>query len=61
MCEIVGLFACALCKELLGGIQSQLARGYFWSIILLLGVPCAVVGTITWRIVHATRRRGGSS
>ena len=50
-------WACALCKELLGNIQSQLAKGYFWSIILLVSMPFLIIGGITWRIVRATQRR----
>ena len=58
MVNATSLLACALCKELLGGLKSHLAQGYFWSIILLLSMPAVLVGLITWQVVRASRQRG---
>ena len=55
--DITGTLACAMCKDLLGGVQSQMAKGYFWSILLLLAVPFGIMGCITWRVVSAMRRK----
>jgi len=43
------LYACPLCKE---ALSTGLAKGFFWSILLMLGVPMLVVGvisTVVWR------------
>ena len=54
--------ACPGCKEALfdpGQLQQKLAtaRGYAWSIALMLAVPVALVGGVTTLVVRAARRR----
>jgi hypothetical protein len=47
------LSACPLCKE---NLSSGAARGYFWSILLMLAVPMVVVGVISGIVWRASRR-----
>jgi hypothetical protein len=49
------LSACPLCKD---SLTTGMAKGFFWSILLMLAVPVAVVGTIAGVIWRASRRRG---
>ena len=55
-------WACPGCKEALfdpGQLQQKLstAKGYAWSIALLLACPVALVGGVTALVVRASRRR----
>ena len=48
--------ACPLCKE---SLPQGMAKGFFWSILLMLAVPALVVGLIMnvlWR-AHLRQRR----
>jgi hypothetical protein len=45
--------ACPFCKE---SLSSGLAKGYNWSILLMLGVPMLVVGIISGVVWRAFRR-----
>jgi hypothetical protein len=53
--------ACPLCgdnlaNDLYSGNPSQLGRGFFWSIILMIVLPFVMVGTVTFKIVRARKR-----
>ena len=56
-----GAEACPACKTLLlaGGSQAANASGVgmYWSILLLLLVPFALVGGMTWLVTRAIRRQ----
>jgi hypothetical protein len=58
-----GAAACPMCKENLvpdpsGGTgPSSLARGFAYSIYLMMAVPYLLVASITWWVVRAYRRK----
>jgi hypothetical protein len=56
----VVLTACPLCKEEVSDQGPSMWRGMFWSILLMVTMPFAVVGTIVVKVLHARRRQGGS-
>ena len=39
---VQGALACPFCREALGG-QNDMARGYFWSILLMLFTPLGIL------------------
>jgi len=50
------LYACPLCKE---ALTQGMAKGFFWSILLMLAVPALVVGvfvSVLWRA--QSKKRG---
>ncbi len=49
-----GVYACPLCKD---ALTEGMAKGFFWSIILMLTVPAVVVGVIAGVIWRAERRK----
>ena len=51
------LVACAMCNDMVAGFLAHMARGYFWSILLMLSMPCVLVSVIAWRVIRAARRR----
>jgi hypothetical protein len=48
------LYACPLCKD---ALTPGMAKGFYWSILLMLGVPAIVVGLITFTLWRAHGRR----
>jgi hypothetical protein len=51
--------ACPNCKEAVAAQPSEMAgmaRGYNWSVLLMLAVPFTLLGTGTLMVVHASRR-----
>jgi hypothetical protein len=48
------LWACPLCKE---ALTTGMAKGFFWSILLMLSAPFLVVGTIAGVLWRAGRRQ----
>ena len=61
----VAAWACPGCKEALFepdklAQRISTARGYAWSISLLLAVPCGLLATVAALIVRAHRRRGAA-
>ena len=42
----LSVFGCPLCKEAISKV-SGLARGFYWSILLMLGVPALLVTIIS--------------
>jgi hypothetical protein len=48
--------ACPLCKDVL---TAGMAKGFTWSILLMLGTLVAVVGTISLVIWRASRTKRG--
>ena len=58
--EIVCLFlaeaswACPLCKD---NIPLGMARGFFWSILLMIAVPAVVVGVIARAVWRAEKKK----
>jgi hypothetical protein len=50
------LLACVFCKDTL---PQGMARGFNWSILLMLGVPTLVVAVIAGTLWRATQRRRG--
>jgi len=52
------LWACPLCKD---NIPSGMARGFFWSILLMIAVPAVVVGVIARAWWTAERKTRASS
>jgi len=62
---VVGLssdaLGCPNCKEALAnqdGDAMRLANGYSWSIILMISMPFAILGTGMLMVVRAVRRGG---
>lgn len=56
------VYACPGCKEALfdpGQLQQKLsmAKGYAWTIGLLLSVPFALIGGVTAMVVRAARQK----
>ncbi len=54
--------ACPLCgdnlaNDVYGKNPTQLGRGFFWSIILMMAVPFVTSGIVAARILVARRRR----
>jgi len=47
-------YACPLCKD---ALSTGLARGFYWSILLMLSVPVLVVGVISTVVWRAYRRK----
>jgi heme/copper-type cytochrome/quinol oxidase subunit 2 len=47
--------ACPLCKE---SLTAGMAKGFFWSILLMLAVPVVVVGTIAGVVWRAGKKQG---
>jgi hypothetical protein len=57
-CDALG---CPNCKEALAnqdGDALRLANGYSWSILLMIAMPFALLGTGTMMLVRAVRRGG---
>ena len=48
--------ACTLCKE---ALPTGMARGFYWSILLMLAVPTIVVVTIAGAVWRAGKKRRG--
>jgi hypothetical protein len=48
--------ACPFCKD---SVTPGMAKGFFWSILLMLAVPVAVVGAIAGVIWRAGRKKVG--
>jgi hypothetical protein len=48
--------ACAIC---FGGLdnKSGLARGFWWGIVILLGITMSLVGAISYTVWRVERRR----
>ncbi len=46
--------ACAVC---FGGGDSNLTRGFFWGILIMLILPFALMGGLITAIVRSTRRK----
>jgi heme/copper-type cytochrome/quinol oxidase subunit 2 len=60
------LAACPLCaenlsKDLYGNQPNDLARGFFWSIMLMMALPFTLAGTVAWKVRRARRRPPGPS
>ncbi len=52
------VLACPFCREALGG-QNDMARGYFWSILLMLFTPLGILaglGIYFYLLVRRSRR-----
>ena len=58
LCTVHGerLNACPLCKE---ALTQGMAKGFYWSILLMLTVPAVVVGVIAGALWRAGRKRRG--
>ena len=56
-------WACPACKQLIAEHTTQfgspLGLGLYWSILVLLSIPFALIATVTWLLVRATRRHQG--
>jgi len=59
--------ACPLCKDALedqaklnGGVPNELGRGFYYSILLMVSAPFAVVGSLFFRIYRSRRRPSGA-
>jgi hypothetical protein len=51
--------ACPNCKEAVSAQPSEMAgmaRGYNWSVLLMLAVPFTLLGTGTLMVIHAAKR-----
>jgi hypothetical protein len=46
--------ACPLCKD---ALSEGMAKGFFWSILLMLSVPALVVGVIAGVVWRAERQK----
>ncbi len=49
-------FACPLCKD---AIPPGMAKGFFWSILLMIAVPMIVVGVIVRELWRAEKKKQG--
>jgi len=52
-------WACPGCKEALAsndGAQGDPATGYFWSILFMMSMPFAILGTFTGVVYRTVRR-----
>ena len=50
---------CAMCKRSLEtGGSAGLLEGFYWSIVLMLTVPAALIASITFLIVRAAEAQG---
>jgi hypothetical protein len=56
----VVLSACPLCKEQVSDKGPSMWRGMFWSILLMVTMPFAVVGTVAFKVLRARRRQTGA-
>ena len=59
------LSACPLCKEATPdgeypGGSASLGRGFYYSILLMVSAPFAVVGGLFFRIYRSRRREAGA-
>jgi hypothetical protein len=52
----VMLSACPLCKEEIPDNGPGMWRGMYWSILLMVGMPFAMAGTIVLMVLRARRR-----
>jgi hypothetical protein len=50
------VWSCELCKEIL---PTGMAKGFYWSILLMLAVPAIVVAVITGTLWRAGKKRRG--
>jgi hypothetical protein len=50
------LWACPFCSD---NVTSGMAKGFYWSILLMVAVPFLVVGTIAGVLWRAGRKKGG--
>ena len=48
--------ACPFCSD---NVANGMAKGFFWRILLMLGVPVAVVATIAVVIWRASQKKDG--
>jgi hypothetical protein len=49
---------CALCRQALAsGGNEGLIRGFYWSILLIAGMPLAILGVIAMRVWRARRAK----
>jgi hypothetical protein len=55
----LSVYACPLCKDIIA--KTGLAKGFYWSILLMLAVPAFVVAVIAGIITRTYRRRDASS
>ena len=59
--------ACPLCKDALedqtknGGVPNELGRGFYYSILLMVSAPFAVVGGLFFQIRRNRRRARGAA
>ncbi len=58
LCTVHGarLLACPLCKD---SLPAGMARGFYWSILLMLAVPTLVVAAIAGVLWRARLKRRG--
>ena len=40
------LFACPLCEEAIAKTRGGLAKGFYWSVLLMIGMPLVVIAVI---------------
>ena len=54
---------CAMCRTALGSADDPLARGFYWSVLLLISAPYAVFGSIAGGLVyrHVPASRGAAA
>ena len=56
LCPSVYAYACPFCKE---ALTQGMAKGFYWSILLMLAVPMIVVGTIAGAVWRAGKKQRG--
>ena len=51
---------CAMCRTALGSADDPLARGFYWSVLLLISAPYVIFGSIAGWLVyrHVMASRG---
>ena len=51
------LFACPLCEEAIAKARGGLAKGFYWSVLLMVGMPMVVIAVISGFVVRDYRLR----
>lgn len=49
------LLACPTCKDSVAANGGGLAEGFYWSILLMLGMPASIVSAWAWFIYRSLR------
>ncbi|MEQ8790400.1 MAG: hypothetical protein RIC55_29160 [Pirellulaceae bacterium] len=62
-CAVEPAVACPTCKDSVEGAGSNMAQGYFWSILFMLSMPFLIFGSLCtyfYLLVRAARTKAAS-